>query len=204
MESGKKRIGIYSGTFDPVHEGHLAFAHEAMEQAGLDKVFFLVEPRPRRKQGVKAFEHRFQMVQLSIKDEPNFGAIMLEQQRFTATDTLPILTERFKGAELYMLMGDDMLSHFADWPHVEKLMSSVQFVIGLRHLDAKEVRRRVDLVQRTRGLAMQYRQFQAPEPVYASSKIRAAIRRGQQPAGILPAVQAYIESERLYASGVES
>ena len=182
----------------------MAFAYEAVKQCGLDKVFFLVEPRPRRKQGVKAFEHRFRMVQLAIRDESTFGAIMLEQQRFTATDTLPILTERFKGAELHMLMGDDMLSHFADWPHVEKLMSSVQFVIGLRHFDTKEVSRRVDILQRTRGLAMRYSLFQAPQADYASSKIRTAIKRGQQPSGVPAIVQAYIQAEGLYASGVDS
>lgn len=199
-----KKVGIYSGTFDPVHDGHLAFAREALEQCGLDKVFFLVEPRPRRKQGVKSFEHRFHMVQLAIAHEPKFGTIMLEQQRFTATDTLPVLAERFKGAELHMLMGDDMLSHFADWPHVEELMRGVNFVIGLRHFDEKEVRRRVDIVQRTRGLAMRYELFQAPAAEYASTKLRAEIKRGRRPTGVSPEVMDYIQEQGLYASVADS
>ncbi|MBI3337871.1 adenylyltransferase/cytidyltransferase family protein [Candidatus Saccharibacteria bacterium] len=121
----KSRIGIYSGTFDPVHDGHIAFANAALKQCNLDKIFFLVEPRPRRKQGVKAFEHRTEMVRLAIKNEHSLGSIVLNQQRFTPADTLPLLTERFKGADLYMLIGDDMLDHLAGWPHVECLLQSV-------------------------------------------------------------------------------
>ncbi|MBI1857228.1 adenylyltransferase/cytidyltransferase family protein [Candidatus Saccharibacteria bacterium] len=122
----KSRIGIYSGTFDPVHDGHIAFANAALKQCNLDKIFFLVEPRPRRKQGVKAFEHRTEMVRLAIKNEHSLGSIVLNQQRFTPADTLPLLTERFKGADLYMLIGDDMLDHLAGWPHVECLLQSFE------------------------------------------------------------------------------
>src|SRR5687768_15392849 len=97
-----KKVGIYAGTFDPVHEGHLAFAREAAAQYGLDKVFFLVEPNPRRKQGVKALEHRNEMVQLAIRSEKLFASILLEQHRFTVTETMPVLRSRFKNSELYM------------------------------------------------------------------------------------------------------
>jgi nicotinate-nucleotide adenylyltransferase len=195
-----KKIGIYSGTFDPVHTGHLAFAREAMKQCGLDKIFFLVEPRPRRKQGVKAFEHRAEMVRLAIQDEPKFGSIMLGQQRFTPVDTLPLLQERFKGAELHMLMGDDMLAHFADWPHVEELMQNIQFVIGMRVYSADEVKRRISIVQKTRGLAMKYKLFQAPNADFSSSKIRQQVKNGQQPEGLAPEVLAYIQEQRLYSA----
>ncbi|MCA9332160.1 adenylyltransferase/cytidyltransferase family protein, partial [Candidatus Saccharibacteria bacterium] len=51
-----KKVGIYAGSFDPIHKGHIALAEQAIQQCGQDKVFFMVEPRPRRKQGVKALE----------------------------------------------------------------------------------------------------------------------------------------------------
>lgn len=195
-----KKVGIYSGTFDPVHNGHLAFAGDALRQCGLDKVFFLVEPRPRRKQGVKAFEHRWQMVQLAIAGEPKFGSIMLEQAQFTATETLPVLQERFKGAELCLLMGDDWLKHFADWPHVEELAQSVTFAIGLRHTTRQEAEALLKTIQQTRGLTMRYRLFQAPVSDVASSNIRAAIKRGTRPVGVPVPVLSYIKEHRLYAS----
>src|SRR5258708_1287895 len=91
-----KKIPIFAGTFDPVHEGHLAFAQAALEE-GLEKVMFLVEPRPRRKQGVRALEHRTAMVQLAIADEPQLSTIVLEQARFSVNETLPVLRARFSG-----------------------------------------------------------------------------------------------------------
>ena len=198
-----KRVGIYSGTFDPVHDGHLAFAREALKQCKLDKVFFLVEPRPRRKQGVKALEHRDEMVRLAIKDEPKFGSIMLGQQRFTAVNTLPVLQERFKGAELHMLMGDDMLAHFADWPHVEELVNQIQFVIGIRNHREADVLKRLEIIQNTRGMAMRYKLFQAPNAEYSSREVRRQIKKGQLPDGMSSKVLRYIEKQGLY-SAVES
>lgn len=195
-----KKVGIYSGTFDPIHEGHLALARGALAQCGLDKVFFLVEPRPRRKQGVKALEHRDEMVRLAIKGEPRFGSILLGQQRFSAVDTLPVLLERFRGAELYMLMGDDMLAHFADWPHVEDLVEHIQFTIGLREHTETEVKRRLAIIQKTRGLAMRYNLFQAAKPEFSSSAIRQQIKQGEIPSGLTPAVRRYIQDQGLYAS----
>lgn len=195
-----KKVGIYSGTFDPVHEGHVGFATAALEQCSLDKVFFLVEPRPRRKQGVKALEHRNAMVELAIKSHKKLGNIRLEQQRFTTVDTLPVLQERFKGAELFMLMGDDMLAHFADWPHVEQLAESITFIIGVRKYTKAEVERLVSIIQKTRGFVLRHQLFQAPEADCASSKIRLRIKRGQTPDGLHPDVLRYIAKNGLYAS----
>lgn len=201
-----KKVGIYGGSFDPIHQGHLAFAHEAIEQCGLDKVFFLVEPRPRRKQGVKALEHRHEMVQLAIQDEPKFGSILLGQQRFTPHETLPVLAERFKGAELHMLMGDDLLSHFAgaDWPHFDELVRGMRFVIGLRHYSRAEVEHRMKIIQDTTGLKLRYRLFQGSLPEFSSSTLRASVRHGHKPRGISDAVYQYIRQEGLYAPGTSS
>ncbi len=198
--SSMKKVGIYSGTFDPIHAGHLAFAHEAAKQCGLDKVFFLIEPRPRRKQGVKAFEHRVRMVQLAIQDEPKFGSIMLEQQRFTVTDTLPVLLKRFQGAELCLLMGDDNLDHLSSWPHLEELLKNVLFVVGLRRQKEAEVNRQIDIIEQTRGLKIRHRLFQAPRPEVSSSTVKRSLQRGYNSAGVPPTVAKYIKSQGLYSS----
>lgn len=195
-----KKVGIYFGTFDPIHEGHLALAAAAAKECGLEKVFFLIEPRPRRKQGVKALEHRSTMVRLAIKHEPRFGSILLEQQRFTPLDTLPLLMERFKGAELHLIMGDDTLSHFGDWPHVEELIRQVRFIIGLRQYSKHEIEHRLDMVQRTRALAMNYQILTADLPAYSSSSIRTSIRRGRKPRGLPLVVYAYVQQVGLYVS----
>jgi nicotinate-nucleotide adenylyltransferase len=198
-----KRVGIFSGTFDPVHKGHIRFALAAREACKLDKVFFLVEPRPRRKQGVKAFEHRVAMVQLAIKKHPDFSSIVLEQARFTPHETLPVLEARFKGAELFMLMGEDMLDHLADWPHVDSLIHAVTFVVGARHRSEREVRRIIQALQKTRGLSLKAEVFHAADSEVASSKIRTALRKGQTSSQIEPAVQRYIQKHQLYSTSGE-
>ena len=194
-----KKIGIFSGTFDPVHTGHVSFAREALKRYELDKIFFLVEPRPRRKQGVKAFEHRVDMVKLALKDEARMGSIVLKQARFTPHETLPVLQARFKGAQLYMLMGEDMLNHLAHWPHVADLVGTVRFIIGRRHKSAQEISQLFDILQQTRGLNFQYDIFRANDSDISSSKVRNAVRKGQASAAIHPAVARYIKRHKLYS-----
>lgn len=196
----KTRIGIYAGTFDPVHKGHLSFAREALKQCKLDKVFFLVEPRPRRKQGVKALLHRQYMVHLAIADEPKFGSIMLEQERYDVAETMPILQERFKGAELHMLMGDDVLFHLSDWPNSDMLIDSTSFIIGIRKKPPEAIKKHIKLLEKTKGVSFQYKTFDITSSDISSSRIRKAIRSGKEPVEITPAVMEYIQAQNLYAS----
>lgn len=194
----RQRVGIFSGTFDPIHQGHIVFAKQALEYYELDKVFFLVEPRPRRKQGVRAFEHRQYMVQLAVSGDPSLGSIILEQDRFTAHQTLPILKARFKGAQLFMLMGDDMLHHLGSWPHVDDLLKGVGFIVGLRKDSYDQALAYLQAIEKTRNVKLDYRIFHSKQSDYASSKIRLAYKRGKTPAGLDRRVRAYIEKMGLY------
>lgn len=194
------KIGIYSGTFDPIHDGHIAFAQTALEQCHLDKIFFLVEPRPRRKQGVKAFEHRTAMVKLAIKGEPRLGSIVLKQQRFTPADTMPLLTERFKGAELYMLLGDDMLDHLSSWPDVDYLLKAVKFIVSVRKADENKIHQTLKDLETTRGLKLHYLIIDNDFSDVSSSNIKLALKSGQRPKGISTDVLNYIKKQGLYTS----
>ena len=194
-----KKIGIFSGTFDPIHDGHISFALETAQKAGLDKVFFLPEPRPRRKQGVKAFEHRVEMVKLAIKDYKNLGVIVLEQARFTPHETLPVLQARFEGADLYMLIGEDMLDHLADWPHVSELVDGVQFIIGLRKRRMKDVEGMIHNMMKTRGLRLQCQIIETSNAGVSSSVVRSTLRRGKQAKGVTEVVWDYISRHSLYS-----
>jgi nicotinate-nucleotide adenylyltransferase len=198
-----KKVGIYAGTFDPVHEGHVAFAREALEQCGLDKVYFLVEPRPRRKQGVRALEHRIQMVQLAVKDEKGLGTIVVEHDRFSVEKTLPRLRALFEGAELHMLMGEDVVRHVIEWPHVEDLLDATSFIIGIREGDEVEVHKRLQKLQELRAAKFKFSIFVPSNYQYTSSKIRLSLKRGHEPGGLSPQVRAYIKSHGLYTSAGE-
>lgn len=196
----RPRIGIYAGTFDPIHNGHLAFANEALK-TGLDKVLFLVEPRPRRKQGVRALEHRHNMVELAIKDEPKFGAIALGQARFNVQETLPVLQALFPDYTLVFLFGDDVISHIAHWPHRLELLEQTELLVAVRHHKRAELKQTFKTLQQTTGVAFTYFMVEPNAPDIASSKIRLQIRRKHDTPDIPASVAGYIKKKRLYAAG---
>lgn len=193
------KVGIFSGTFDPVHNGHLQFARDAIRRFDLDKVFIMVEPNPRRKQGVKSFVHRQKMAQLAVENNSKLGTIILEQDRFTVDETLPVLRARFEGAKIYMLMGDDMLSHLSDWPNVDHLLRSLNFIIGVRQ-DEELARQRLETIQSTRGISVNYSVIRSSRPGVSSSQVRQALRSGESVNDIPPGIQRYIQEQGLYIS----
>jgi nicotinate (nicotinamide) nucleotide adenylyltransferase len=140
------------------------------------------------------------MVQLAIKDQKRFGDIILEERRYTVADTLPQLKARFKGAELYMLIGDDLLARLSDWPNVEDLLLNMHFIIGIRKSSRQEVLRRLKVLQNTRGFAVQFELLDSPLPGYSSSNIRRALKSGHTPKGLIGPVEDYIEANGLYAA----
>ena len=193
-----KRVGVYAGTFDPIHAGHVAFAEKALKDCQLDKIFFLVEPRPRRKQGVRALEHREAMLRLAISDHKAFGMILLEQANFSVESTLPKLQALFEGAKIYMLLGEDVFAHMNSWPHVERLLKTVRFIVGIRVGDETKVKQYLQTVEKTRGIQFKTIFLVTEHQSVSSSKIRLSLKRNQQPQGLLPKTQEYIQQHGLY------
>lgn len=198
-----KKVGIYAGSFDPVHNGHIAFAFTALQECDLDRVFFLVEPEPRHKQGVKAYSHRIEMVKRAIGKRTELATIELHQARFSVDTTLPQLQSRFKGAEITILMGDDVLGHLTRWPHVAHLLDAVSFLIGARLYTTAEIDRTVALIEDSRGIRLRHTVVRNTYPRISSQAVRAALRHGHTPRSIDSAVLAYIRQNKLYASGNE-
>jgi nicotinate-nucleotide adenylyltransferase len=202
MSSTTKRVGIFSGTFDPIHNGHISFAKQAAQAGKLDKVFFLVEPRPRRKQAVKSFEHRLAMVQLAIADYPEFACIELRHSRFNVADTLPLLQARFSGSQLCFLLGDDMLTHFTDseWPLIDEFIKSVELIVGVRKRSIEEVKDVIKIIEETRGVNFHYKLFTSKMSAVSSSEVREHLRNGNFAHDLPPDVYRYIIQHRLYKS----
>src|SRR3954469_11691532 len=104
------RVGVFGGTFDPVHYGHLILAEQAREQGRLDEVRFVPAARPPHKAGrdVTRFDRRVEMLQLALAGNPAFRVDELEGQRdgpsYTA-DTVAELRRRHPQAELLLLVG---------------------------------------------------------------------------------------------------
>src|SRR5579884_659964 len=132
-----KRIGIYPGTFDPVHAGHIAFALQALQSANLDMVYFMPERRPRAKTNVEHFAHRVAMLKQAIKPHPQFKVIELVDVSFNVERTLPKLKNMFDSKELVFLFGSDVVKNLGHWPLADRLIESSEIVIGLRNKDSR-------------------------------------------------------------------
>lgn len=128
------RTGIYSGTFDPVHAGHVGFAETALLRCGLDRVVFLPEREPRGKHGVGDFMERVKAIQSLLLGRHGFDVLVMDEAQFTVDGTLPQLQQHFSGEELVFLMGSDVAKRLHMWPEMQRLK---EVVVGLRGGDAE-------------------------------------------------------------------
>jgi nicotinate-nucleotide adenylyltransferase len=114
------RVGVFGGTFDPVHLGHLILAEQCREQASLDEVLFVPSARPPHKQNqsLTTFERRVEMLALAISGQPAFRINEMEKDRpgpSYTVDTLRILTQRQPPPELFLILGGDSLNDLPSW-----------------------------------------------------------------------------------------
>ena len=132
------RIGIYSGTFDPVHKGHIAFALESIESAKLDKVYFAPEIKPRRKQQSSHVAHRLAMLNLAVRSYKKLAVLELPDAFFTPLKTYGRLRAKFPEDEIILLVGEDLLENMHLWPHIEILLPNIELAVGLRKNHSKQ------------------------------------------------------------------
>lgn len=125
------RIGIYPGTFDMLHDGHVAFAAAALEKYQLDRVVFLPEPFPRGKNMVSPVDVRRAYIEEKLADIPQLATEQLGVDRFSVRSTLPLIKARY-GNDLVMLVGSDVAATLEHWPDLSDLTEQVHFAIGLR------------------------------------------------------------------------
>lgn len=131
------KIGLYGGTFDPIHHGHLILGRQALEQLGLDRLVFIPAARSPFKTGqtLTAGKHRFEMVRLAIEGESYFAADDLELERADPSysiDTVNTYRQRFPGAELFWLIGEDHVPSLPKWHRIDELGARVRFVVLTR------------------------------------------------------------------------
>jgi nicotinate-nucleotide adenylyltransferase len=193
------RIGIYAGTFDPVHGGHVAFALQALAAARLDEVYFLPERQPRGKQDVEHFGHRVGMLERALKPHPQLKVLEMVDTKFSVKRTLPQLQQRFKGGRLVFLFGSDIVPGLADWPHAEQLLKGNELVIGIRSRDKRRKLRGIIETWQPRPEAVFL--FDSHAAAVSSGKVRAALRlRKKSTPGLLKSVERYSDRHWLYVS----
>jgi nicotinate-nucleotide adenylyltransferase len=193
-----KRIGIYAGTFDPVHAGHVTFALQALQAAKLDKVYFLPERRPRGKHHVEHLGHRVAMLRRAAAPHPQFDVLETVDVSFNVERTLPRLKREFEGSELVFLFGSDVLSGLQSWPKVERLLTNNELVIGLRHKDDHDDARRIIESWPIQPKAVTM--FASYAPDVSSGRVREALRQRKPAQGLLTSVERYSDRHWLYVS----
>ena len=142
-------IGLFGGTFDPVHRGHMALARAAMEQCKLHRIYFVPANLPphKQRQPLSPFVHRFAMLALATAGEKAFVPSMLEapeepgagarrerQEKPNYTiDTVKRLKRSLKTSEkLFLLIGMDAFADIAKWHHAEALFRECEFIVAGR------------------------------------------------------------------------
>ena len=132
-----KKIGIFGGTFDPIHHGHLILAREALETLELETVIFIPAAASPHKldQKLTAPDVRLEMLRAAIDSEPGFEFDRMELRRSSpsyAIDTVEALRQSLPDAEFVYLIGEDNVGHLATWHRFAELSKMVQFVVLAR------------------------------------------------------------------------
>ena len=195
-------IGIFGGTFDPPHHGHLALASAACQQLKLDCVLWVLTPYPPHKpnQRITTLEYRLEMVRAIVEDEPAFELSRVEIDRpapHFAVDTLKILGDRNPGTHLTYLLGGDSLRDLPLWHQAPKF---VRLVDSLGVLRRPNVLADLPALERDLpGLREKLRFIETPPLQISSTDIRRRIQNNQPYKHLLPAeVYAIIQENGLY------
>ena len=194
----KRRIGIFAGSFDPVHKGHIGFACSALKSANLDAVYFLPEAQPRHKSGVTHLGHRISMLKLATRPYRHMHVLDLPDKRFTVSTTLPRLRLKFPNAELLLLVGSDVLANLHRWPNLEGLLDQVGLVISIRR--GAEITQAMGDATNLPRVLRELHIVESLEPSMSSRQIRQLLRAGHKSKDTLESVNLYILKNWLYAS----
>lgn len=136
-KGGKQKTGLFGGTFDPVHLGHLRAAEEIRETLGLDKVYFIPSAVPPHKMSahITAPSHRLEMLKLAVDSNPLFDTCDYEIKKKTTSytvETLRHLTGEHPDFEFYFIVGHELFYEIETWKEYKELFTLSNFVVIMR------------------------------------------------------------------------
>ena len=183
------RVGVFGGSFDPVHVGHLAIANAALESVPLDRVLFVLARRaPLKERGPVAGEaDRLAMLELAVAGEPRFSVSRIELDRPGPSYTVDTL-EALSGADLlFLILGGDALAALPQWKDPDRITTLATLVVAERP-GAPERAKKGTVVA-----------FDAPRLDISSRELRARAARGRSLRYLVPdPVWRHIEARGLY------
>ena len=168
-----KRIGLYSGTFDPVHMGHIEFAREAAAQARLETVIFYPERNQVAKPNAAKFEERFTTLRETLLQYPEFELAVPQDDSITVASTMRQFADLYESATVVLLFGSDVVPKLRRWVNPTELLSRHEFCIGVRG-DATEDSVKIDILELEQelGASMDYRVTSTQFPGLSSTQLR--------------------------------
>jgi nicotinate-nucleotide adenylyltransferase len=201
------RLGVFGGTFDPVHVGHMILAEQCREQGRLDQVLFIPAARPpHKKEGeLTPYAQRVEMLALALSGNPAFRVDELEKDRpgpsFTV-ETLVQISERAPTAELFLIIGSDTLRDLPLWHEPTRILRLAGLLVvprpGSPFAGAEELRKSLKLPT---DFPLRYEKCDIPLMDIASRDVRRRIAEGRSVRYLVPrAVEAYLRDKHLYSS----
>lgn len=189
-------IGILGGSFDPVHNGHLAIAQLACEYFKLDTVLFVPASIPPHKSDTVrgAASDRLAMLELAIGKNPSFEAWDIELRRpgkSYTVDTIELLQERYPDREPHFIIGSDNLKEIPTWHRYRRMLSLMTLCVTHRPGHSMQIPPQLG--------SARIRTFPSPEWALSSSQVRGLLKRGHCCRYLLPdKVLDYIKNQALY------
>ena len=204
INSPLKKIGLFGGTFDPVHLGHLIIAEFIREAARLDKIIFIpAKLHPlKNNQSILPFQHRYHMLKLAIRKNPYFSVSDMESKQegiSYSVDTVKNFRQQYPPDrfELFFLIGADNVAQFHLWKQPEELLRLSKFIIFGRPGF------KTDMESGSYFSASQF--IEAPLLEISSTEIRNRARQDLSIRYLVPdAVEGYIEKHSLYKTANRS
>jgi nicotinate-nucleotide adenylyltransferase len=208
-----RRIGLYGGSFDPVHQAHLALARAALDQLGLDELRWMPAGQPWQKaRPLEAADHRVAMLELVIAGEPRFTLERCELGRTGPSYTLDSLVELQTGtvaadrADWYLVIGQDQYANFTRWFGWQQILARATLAVATRAGVAAEPSAQRDRWIVDNAAARQPCRIELAPFEHAATELRRRLNAGEDastlaPQWLAPEVASYIARHHLYAAG---
>jgi len=196
MSARTERLGVFGGTFDPVHAAHVVVATETRSQLGLDRVLLVVAGDPWQKRGrvVASASDRLALAQCAVDDVEGVEVSAVEVERdapSVTADTLEALTASHR--ELYLVLGADAVANMGTWRRLEETRDLATIVV---------VERAGDAHSEPPGGGWRVERVAIPRLDISSSDLRDRLREGRPIDGLVPpAVVREIGRRGLYTGG---
>ena len=194
------KIGVFGGTFDPIHLGHVALAERAQSELSLDRVIFVPAGKTEEKatRGTMDAAKRLEMIRLAIGGKSGFEISTIETDRkgisYTA-ETLAALAASYQGAKLFFILGEDTLEDFPRWHQPRRILELAQLAVARRTGAGTEAGVDWQMVAKVGRLQW----IEMPLIQISSTEVRRLIASGEPVDALVPPLVAeYIRQQGLY------